>query len=81
VSGLVCIVVHIRRYKLRTNIVLDEDLVEEALKLSGAKTKKDLVHQALREFIENRRRRNILDLAGKIRFADNYDYKKLREGK
>jgi len=66
---------------MRTNIVLDEDLVEEALKLSGAKTKKDLVHQALREFIENRRRRNILDLAGKIRFADGYDYKKLRVGK
>jgi Arc/MetJ family transcription regulator len=66
---------------MRTNIVLDENLVEEALRLSGAKTKKDLVHQALREFIENRRRRNILDLDGKIRFVDNYDYKKLREGK
>jgi Arc/MetJ family transcription regulator len=66
---------------MRTNIVLDEGLVAEALKLSGAKTKKDLVHQALREFIENRRRRNILDLAGKIRFADSYDYKKLRVGK
>ena len=66
---------------MRTNIVLDDNLVEEALKLSGAKTKKDLVHQALQEFIDNRRRRNILDLDGKITFADNYDYKKLREGK
>jgi len=70
-----------KRCNMRTNIVLDDNLVEEALKLSGAKTKKDLVHQALQEFIDNRRRRNILDLAGKIRFADNYDYKKLREGK
>jgi Arc/MetJ family transcription regulator len=66
---------------VRTNIVLDEKLVEEALKLSGAKTKKDLVQQALREFVENKKRRNILDLDGKIRFADNYDYKKLRVGK
>ncbi len=66
---------------MRTNIVLDEDLVEEALKLSGVRTKKELVRQALREFVENRKRRNIVDLAGKIKFAENYDYKKLRAGK
>ena len=66
---------------MRTNIVLDEDLVEEALRLSGAKTKKELVREALREFVENRKRRNLLDLAGKIKFADKYDYKRLREGK
>jgi len=66
---------------MRTNIVLDEDLVEEALRLSGAKTKKELVREALREFVENRKRRNLLDLAGKIKFVDKYDYKRLREGK
>jgi Arc/MetJ family transcription regulator len=66
---------------MRTNIVLDEGLVEEALRLSGAKTKKELVREALREFVENRKRRNLLDLAGKIKFADKYDYKRLREGK
>lgn len=66
---------------MRTNIVLDEDLVKEGLKVSGAKTKKELVHQALREFVENRKRRNLRELAGKIKFADNYDYKKLRAGK
>jgi len=66
---------------MRTNIVLDEDLVEEGLKLSGAKTKKELVYQALREFVENRKRRDLRELAGKIKFADNYDYKKLRAGK
>ena len=66
---------------MRTNIVLDEDLVDEALKISGAKTKKELVHQALREFVENRKRRDLRELAGKIKFADNYRYKKIREGK
>ena len=66
---------------MRTNIVLDENLVEEGLRLSGAKTKKELVNQALRELVENRRRRNLLDLAGKIEFADDYDYKQAREGK
>ena len=66
---------------MRTNIVLDEGLVEEALRLSGAKTKKELVREALREFVENRKRRNLLDLAGKITLHEKYDYKKLREGK
>jgi Arc/MetJ family transcription regulator len=66
---------------MRTNIVLDENLVEEGLRLSGAKTRKELVNQALRELVENRKRRNLLDLAGKIKFADDYDYKQVREGK
>jgi hypothetical protein len=56
-------------------------LVEEAFKVSHAKTKKELVHQALKEFIENRKRLNLLDLFGKIKFKDSYDYKKMREEK
>jgi Arc/MetJ family transcription regulator len=66
---------------MRTNIVLDEKLVEEAFKVSHAKTKKELVHQALEEFIENRRRLNLLDLFGKIEFKNSYNYKKMREEK
>ncbi len=64
---------------MRTNIVLDDRLVEEAFRLSRIKTKKDLVHQALQEFVETRKRLNLLDLAGKMRFAKNFDYKRLRE--
>ena len=66
---------------MRTNIVLDDRLVEEAFRLSRIKTKKDLVHQALQEFVETRKRLNLLDLAGKMRFAKNFDYKRLREGR
>ncbi len=66
---------------MRTNIVLDEGLVEEALRVSGAKTKKEVVHQALKEFVETRKRRDLRELVGKIKFADKYDYKKVREGK
>ena len=65
---------------MRTNVVLDDELINEALKLSGAKTKKDVISFALREFVANRRRKNLLDLAGKIKFRDDYDYKALREG-
>ena len=64
---------------MRTNIALDEDLVDEALKVSGAKTKRELVHQALKEFIESRKRLDLRELAEKIKFAPKYDYKKLRE--
>lgn len=66
---------------MRTNVVLDESLVDEALKLSNAKTKKQLIHEALKEFVETRKRLNLLDLSGKIKFAEGYDYKRMREGK
>ena len=68
----------IERCMMRTNIVLDDNLVKEAIKLSGVKTKKELIHLALKEFVENKRRLNLLDLEGKIEFAEGYDYKKLR---
>ena len=66
---------------MRTNIVLDDKLVKEAIKLSGAKTKKELIHLALKEFVENKRRQNLLDLEGKIEFAEGYDYKQMREAR
>lgn len=66
---------------MRTNINLDDRLVDEAFKVSRAKTKKDLVHEALEEFVQSRRRLNLLDLEGRIKFAKGYDYKKLRESK
>jgi Arc/MetJ family transcription regulator len=66
---------------VRTNVVLDEELVNEALKLGNAKTKKEVIHMALEEFVENRKRLNLLDLSGKIRFAEGYDYKRMREGR
>lgn len=64
---------------MRTNIVLDNKLITEAFKYSDAKTKKDLIHQALHEFISIKKRKNLLDLEGKIQFNALYDYKKMRE--
>ena len=64
---------------MRTNIVLDDKLVEQALKLSGHKTKKEVIHQALLEFVQNRNRRDLRELQGKIQFSDASDYKALRE--
>lgn len=63
---------------MRTNIVLDDAVVTRAFRHSRAKTKKDLVHEALLELIRSRRRRSLLDLKGKIQFAEGYDHRKLR---
>ncbi len=66
---------------MRTNIVIDDELLETAFKFSKAKTKKDLIHEALEEFIRNRKKRNLMDLDGKIVFEKSYDYKASRENR
>lgn len=66
---------------MRTNIELDEDLIREAFELTGAKTKRELVHLALTELVRRRRRTNLAALAGQIRFHDGFDHKTLREMK
>ena len=63
---------------MRTNIVLDDELIAEAARLSGISTKKELVHEALRVFIATKKRKSLLDLRGKIEFAPDYDHKALR---
>ncbi len=65
---------------MRTNIDLDDQLVKEALSLTGIKTKRELVHTALRLLVAERKRKSLLDLRGKIEFAPGYDYKELRKG-
>ncbi len=64
---------------MRTNIVLDDALVEEAFKLTGAHTKRELVRMALQELIRSRNRKNLLDLAGTLEFREDYDHKVQRE--
>ncbi|MBC8440831.1 MAG: type II toxin-antitoxin system VapB family antitoxin [Deltaproteobacteria bacterium] len=66
---------------MRTNIVLDDSLVQEAILLSGVKTKKAVISLALQEFVMSRKRLNLLELVGKIKFRDDYNYKSCREGK
>ena len=64
---------------MRTNIVIDDELLIEAMKYSKLKTKKNVVNLALKEFVENAKKLSLLDLKGKIEFSSDYDYKKLRE--
>jgi Arc/MetJ family transcription regulator len=63
---------------MRTNVMLDDDLINEAIKLTGVKTKKDVISFALQELVTARKRRNLLDLEGKIFFREGYDHKAMR---
>jgi len=64
---------------MRTNIVIDGDLLNAAFSVSNAKTKKDLIHEALKEFIRIKKRKDLTELAGSIKFHKNYNHKKLRK--
>lgn len=48
----------------RTNLVLDEDLLEEAQRVSGERTYSGTVQRALADFVRRAKARRILDLAG-----------------
>ena len=65
----------------RTNIVLDDKLMSHALKLSGLKTKREVVNQAIVEFIARRNQHGLLKLYGKGLIDPAYDYKVTRAGK
>lgn len=63
---------------MRTNIVLDEQLVEEAQALSHIKTKRELIDKALREFVMHRKRLDLRELKGVRELQEDYDYKSTR---
>jgi len=58
---------------MRTNIVLDDKLVEEARRLTGIKTKKALIHEALRVMIRLRQQGEVRKLRGKLQWVGNLD--------
>ncbi len=64
---------------MRTNIVLDDELIEQAMRLTGLKTKRAVVHRALEELIRNEKARSLFDLAGRVELADDFDHKRMRE--
>ncbi|MBC6906009.1 type II toxin-antitoxin system VapB family antitoxin [Saccharophagus sp. K07] len=53
---------------MRTNIVIDGQLMDEALKASGLKTKKEAVEAGLRALIKQRKQESIRALRGKLRW-------------
>lgn len=60
---------------MATNLAIDPDLIERALRVSGERTKKAAVTRALQEFIARREQRRVADLLGKLEWDESYDYK------
>jgi len=58
---------------MRTNIDIDDRLIEEALRLTGLKTKKAAVEAGLRTLIRLERQKDILKLAGKVHWEGNLE--------
>lgn len=60
---------------MATNLALDPDLINRAVKVSGEKTKKAAVTRALEEFISRRSQARLVDLMGKLEWDESFDYK------
>ena len=63
---------------MATNLAIDPELLNKALKVGGEKTKKATVNRALQEFIARREQEQLLDLFGKFDWDDGFDYKRER---
>jgi Arc/MetJ family transcription regulator len=63
---------------LPTNLAIDDDLLEEAKRVGGHRTKKETVNEALTEYIQRRERRALVELFGQIDFDRRYNYKRAR---
>jgi len=56
---------------MRTNVAIDDDLINEAQRLTGLKTKRAVVEEGLKTLVRVKRQMKILELAGKVEFWDD----------
>ncbi len=56
---------------MRTNIVLNDQLVKEAMKLSHTSTKKEVIDLALQSYVAQLKRQNMKSLFGKVKWEGN----------
>jgi Arc/MetJ family transcription regulator len=61
------------------NIQIDEALIKEALTFDSQQSERDVVEQALREYVQRRKQIKIIDLFGTIDYDKDYNYKKQRQ--
>jgi len=62
-----------------TNLMIDTELLNEALEVGGHRTKRDTVNEALREYVNKRRTIEVLSLFGTVDYDADYDYKESRK--
>lgn len=64
---------------MRTNLVLDDDLIDRAKKATGLTTKREVVHEALRTLVRLSEQAEVRSLRGKLRWEGDLD--QLRESR
>lgn len=63
---------------MATNLAIDDRLIEEARRIGKHKTKKAAVAEALEEYIQRHKQRQIVELFHAVDYAPDYDYKAQR---
>lgn len=63
----------------RTNVVLDDKLLDDCLKATGIKTRRALIEHALRELLRHESQSKILELKGKVHWEG--DLNEWRQGR
>ena len=58
---------------MRTNIEIDDELIQQAIRVSGLKTKRAVVEAGLRMLLRLKRQEDILNLVGKVHWEGNLD--------
>ena len=66
---------------MATNLQLDDELINEAVRLGAHRSKKDAVTKALEEYVGHLRRLQIIDIFGTVDYDPDYDYKQQRNRK
>lgn len=59
--------------KMRTNVVINDDLMAQALNASGFKTKKDTIEEGLKLLIQMKSHKEIKQFRGKLKWSGNLD--------
>jgi len=63
---------------MATNLQIDDELIQKAVRVGGHKTKKAAVSKALIEYIQNLEQEKILSMFGTVEYDPEYDYKEQR---
>ncbi|MGA2108532.1 MAG: type II toxin-antitoxin system VapB family antitoxin [Syntrophorhabdales bacterium] len=58
---------------MRTNVVIDDDLMESALKASGIKTKREAIEEGLKLLVQMRNQEKIKAFRGKLKWTGSLD--------
>jgi len=64
---------------MATNLALNDELIDEARRLGGHRTKRQAVNEALEEYVAKRKRREVAKIFGQTDWDPDYDYKEERK--